>query len=220
MVTSRSKARGTGGNDANLLIGSFDELYRLGGNDALYGGAGDDSEALSGLYGGAGNDYLQGDAGHDLLRGGTGNDALYGGLGSDSGVGGLEGGAGDDRLDGGEWVDTLTGGAGADPFVFGTESVVDTGRRTETDTARCRRATCWWTCRTRRRGRSGNGWTHARWAYGRSSTCCGTESSNTRNASGGWPPAGQHMSANRSSSSGMSTPCGDCTHGSWRTRGR
>lgn len=96
------------------------------------------------MFGRAGDDYLQGDAGHDLLyggsgsdllRGGTGNDALYGGLGNDGGgIGGLDGGAGDDRLDGGAGVDTLTGGDGADTFVFGTESVVDTGAPTETRT--------------------------------------------------------------------------------------
>ena len=73
------------------------------------------------LVGGAGNDVLQGGAGPDVLEGGTGNDVL-------------EGGAVWDVLKGGEGIDHLYGGTQADKFVFGRESVVDTGNAEETRT--------------------------------------------------------------------------------------
>ena len=73
---------------------------------------------------------MNGGAGPDFLYGGTGHDFLSGEAGADT----LNGDAGDDRLEGGAGADTLTGGAGADTFVFGQESVVDTGSTTETRT--------------------------------------------------------------------------------------
>ena len=57
------------------------------------------------LYGGAGNDVLYGQGGDDMLSGGAGNDVLLGGSGDDT----LTGGAGDDML---------TGGLGVDSFVW------------------------------------------------------------------------------------------------------
>jgi len=58
-----------------------------GGNDTLYGGAGDDILYGQGgndtLYGGEGNDILHGGAGNDTLAGGAGDDVLYGGPGDD-----------------------------------------------------------------------------------------------------------------------------------------
>ena len=64
------------------------------------------------------------------MTGDAGDDRLEGGAGADT----LTGGAGDDRLEGGAGADALTGGTGADTFVFGQESVVDTGSATETRT--------------------------------------------------------------------------------------
>ena len=55
MATSRSKREGTAGNDPNLVIGNFDELWGLDGHDALTG----DGRANT-LKGHDGNDFLQG----------------------------------------------------------------------------------------------------------------------------------------------------------------
>ncbi|NET36403.1 MAG: calcium-binding protein, partial [Cyanothece sp. SIO1E1] len=78
-----------------------------GGNDTLFGGAGNDSlGAKSGddeLFGGIGDDLLFGDDGDDILRGGVGNDTLIG--------------------------DDFSGGEGSDTFVFaageGTDTIED-----------------------------------------------------------------------------------------------
>ena len=117
----------TGDGNANVLEGGAgaDRLYGGGGDDTLEGGGGYDD-----LYGNAGADHLVGGGGEDVLRGGTENDELEGGAEYDFLYG--EGGA--DILTGGTGADTLNGGAGADTFVFGAESVVDTGSSTETRT--------------------------------------------------------------------------------------
>ncbi|SMB32247.1 Hemolysin-type calcium binding domain protein (fragment) [Sterolibacterium denitrificans] len=106
-------------NDSYTFSNQADRVYGNGGNDALYGGAGDDF-----LDGGTGNDSLYGGSGNDTLNGGTGNDYLAGEAGNDI----LQGGSGDDILtdtsgtalfDGGAGNDTLTGGAGAEVFIGG-----------------------------------------------------------------------------------------------------
>jgi Ca2+-binding RTX toxin-like protein/acetolactate synthase small subunit len=57
----------------------FDDIDRIGGNDTIYGGAGDDI-----LMGQRGNDYIDGGAGDDEIYGQLGNDTLLGGDGQDT----------------------------------------------------------------------------------------------------------------------------------------
>ena len=105
-----------------------------GGNDILYGGAGDDD-----LFGDLGNDKLYGGDGNDHLNGGIGDDEIYGGDGNDfieeypdGGNDIFYGGAGNDYLnsegsnrvlygnEGNDWIlsnvgnSFLDGGAGND----------------------------------------------------------------------------------------------------------
>ena len=78
-----------------------------GGNDTLFGNAGDDR--------------LGGKGGNDVLLGGRGNDQLFGDDGDDV----LVGGFGDDTLQG----DDFSGGQGRDVFVLaageGTDTIID-----------------------------------------------------------------------------------------------
>lgn len=109
---------GTSG--ADVIVGSplRNELYGLGGNDILSGGAGDDF-----VDGGDGADQLSGDDGDDGLYGGLGNDILNGGAGYDEAVyfDGMQSGytivrqfdgsviiTDADTSDGDEGIDTLT----------------------------------------------------------------------------------------------------------------
>lgn len=71
---------------------------------------GDDSDNV--LDGTGGNDYIYGYAGEDTLSGGDGNDVLYGGAGADT----LYGGEGNDQLSGGEGADYMVGGNGNDSY--------------------------------------------------------------------------------------------------------
>jgi len=87
------------------------EPYQYG----LRGGGGNDK-----LYGKAGDDGLAGELGNDTLIGGTGDDQLDGGLGRDS----LIGSTGNDELDGGLGEDTLIGGTGRD--IYYIDSTTDT----------------------------------------------------------------------------------------------
>jgi VCBS repeat-containing protein len=80
-----------------------------GGNDLLYGGAGDDR-----INGNGGNDVIYAGSGNDNANGNSDNDRLYGGSGNDN----LIGSTGNDTLVGGYGADTLTGSNGADVFVF------------------------------------------------------------------------------------------------------
>lgn len=57
--------------DLDGLIKKYDEMDLEGGDDKLFGGAGDDI-----LIGGSGNDYLDGGAGEDAIFGGSGNDII------------------------------------------------------------------------------------------------------------------------------------------------
>lgn len=98
-----------------------DTIHGDQGNDSLFGGADDDA-----LYGGAGDDRLDGGSGQDRLYGGAGNDTLYGGAGDDL----LFGGDGHDtfHLDGG--ADTAAGGLGRDTFIItpgSTTGLIDGG---------------------------------------------------------------------------------------------
>jgi Ca2+-binding RTX toxin-like protein len=81
----------------------------------LRGGGGNDK-----LYGKAGDDGLAGELGNDTLIGGTGDDKLDGGLGRDS----LIGSTGNDELDGRLGEDTLIGGTGDD--IYDIDSTIDT----------------------------------------------------------------------------------------------
>jgi len=69
----------------------------------LRGGGGDDR-----LYGGAGNDKLIGGPGEDTLYGRAGNDWIFGGRDDDV----IYGGPGDDRLVGNEGYNEIFGGPG------------------------------------------------------------------------------------------------------------
>lgn len=101
------------GLDVTLAGDSLNRLgaYLFGAVRAAIGG----DEAL---YGGAGNDRRAGGFGRDRLNGGTigltGNDQLLGGDDDDR----LDGGTGDDVLDGGFGGDVLIGGSGKD-ILFG-----------------------------------------------------------------------------------------------------
>lgn len=70
----------------------------LGGDDALFGGAG--------------NDEIHGDAGEDTIHGDDGDDSLFGGDGIDV----IKGGDGNDTIDGGVGNDRLFGGLGNDIY--------------------------------------------------------------------------------------------------------
>jgi len=104
----------TGNDTAQTLTGyvTADVISAAGGNDYVYGRAGDDT-----LDGGAGADNVYGGEGNDTLNGGADNDIIYGENGADT----LDGGAGNDQL---------TGGAGNDSYLFehdgGADTVVDT----------------------------------------------------------------------------------------------
>lgn len=127
----------TGGDGEDFLFGDSWALGApfdfgvLGGNDTIYGGAGNDL-----AVGQAGDDWMTGDTGNDMLlgadgddriRGGHGNDQLGGGSGHDlllgeSGNDALAGGGGRDVLIGGAGADTLDGGADDDILIAGTTS--------------------------------------------------------------------------------------------------
>ena len=143
----------TGGSDNDLIYcdAGNDSVLIVGGNNIVYGGAGDDN-----IIGGADDDLIYGDAGNDSLAGGTGNNIIFGGTGDDTfdGTGGnsnhfsgddgndtmyggenndvLHGGlgndtligwGGDDLLFGGSGNDELSGGEGCDTFLFNNQSI-------------------------------------------------------------------------------------------------
>lgn len=101
---------GRGGSD-DLRGGLGDDTIRAGEGDdwvqgdGAYGAGGDDL-----VFGGAGNDSLAGQGGDDTIYGGPGSDTIFGGDGNDS----LIGGAGDDWIAGNDGNDTLISGGGAD----------------------------------------------------------------------------------------------------------
>jgi Ca2+-binding RTX toxin-like protein len=105
------------------------QVYGLGGNDVLYGGAGVDV-----LLGYEGNDDLYGNNGSDFLFGGLGDDDLYGQNGDDTLYDGaylisLEGG--NDRIVGGEGLDQMYAFSGADS-INAVDTTASTGYGTET----------------------------------------------------------------------------------------
>ncbi|MDP1734100.1 MAG: calcium-binding protein, partial [Sulfuritalea sp.] len=114
-------------------IGGDDALYGGAGNDWVFAGAGDDL-----VDGGAGDDVLFGEAGNDVILGGTGNDVINGDNGnlpeSLHGNDWIDGGDGDDRiwgmagddiLIGGKGNDTIVGGKGRDTYIFNKGDGVD-----------------------------------------------------------------------------------------------
>ncbi len=126
---------GTPGDDFLDGLDGEDTVAGALGNDAVFGGDGDDvvrgdlnSRSPQGkaggddiLYGGAGNDRLGGKGGNDELYGGEGDDQLWGDDGDDI----LRGGLGNDQLVG----DDFSGGTGIDIFVLavgeGTDTIAD-----------------------------------------------------------------------------------------------
>lgn len=105
----------------------------VGGNDVVYGGAGNDriwgelgtpitgNHVVTGgndqLYGEDGNDQINGQTGADKLFGASDLDLLDGGAGNDL----LDGGSGDDQLFGRNGQDRLRGGIGNDQLTGGTQ---------------------------------------------------------------------------------------------------
>ncbi|WP_211205696.1 M10 family metallopeptidase [Limimaricola hongkongensis] len=106
-VSGDGNDRITGNGAANSLWGGGrdDLLKGLGGNDRLWGDAGQDR-----IIGGGGRDQLRGGDHDDLLRGQGGNDRLWGDAGRDR----VMGGAGRDQLHGGDHDDLLRGQGGHD----------------------------------------------------------------------------------------------------------
>lgn len=103
-----------------------DHISSIGGNDLLYGGAGDDRMDGSNatLYGGDGHDRISG--ANSKLVGDSGNDFL---TGDDFYRGNevLVGGSGDDTLSGGEGSDSLDGGGGDDTYYFDRSDLFPSG---------------------------------------------------------------------------------------------
>lgn len=103
--------------NGNVGDDTFLVTTTIGGDAALYGGAGEDD-----LTGASGNDILDGGDDDDILDGGLGDDTLIGGNGDDwlmddGGINSLDGGFGDDLIEGGTDSDTMTGGAGYDELL-------------------------------------------------------------------------------------------------------
>lgn len=99
-----------GGDGDDVLRGDLNSRYaggRAGGDDIIYGGAGNDR-----IGGKGGDDWLLGEAGDDQIWGDDGDDILRGGLGNDTLTG-----------------DDFSGGEGRDTFVLamgeGTDTIVD-----------------------------------------------------------------------------------------------
>ncbi len=129
IVTDKSLGflRGHGSDSDDIIVlnsssGSYAEAWANGGNDKLYGGAGNDlmdgGDGDDILYGKAGNDELYGGSFYDTLYGGAGNDVLRGGSDSDT----LYGGAGNDLMDGGDGDDILYSEVGNDTIYGGDGS--------------------------------------------------------------------------------------------------
>lgn len=129
-----------GSNRMDYLYGDSEYItdYGIGGDDIIYSGYGDDSDAYDYIYGGKGDDkiygqgnayiYAYGEWGDDLIHGTEqgdyiegddsgqfGDDTLYGHGGDDD----IEGAAGDDFIDGGEGDDDLYGDEGEDTIYGG-----------------------------------------------------------------------------------------------------
>ena len=97
-------------------------VFAMGGNDSVSGGAQDDF-----INGGVGNDFLAGETGADVLVGGAGKDTLSGGAGNDILSGGagadtLKGGGGSDMVAGGLGADVIDGGSGSDTILYSVSS--------------------------------------------------------------------------------------------------
>lgn len=104
--TSRSdRLVGTPGDDV-ICAGAGDDVIDAtqGGNDTIYGDAGDDRIAT-----GPGEDTVYGDAGNDQIVAGPGDDVISGGPGDDR----LVAGPGADFSEGGEGDDLCLGSAGS-----------------------------------------------------------------------------------------------------------
>jgi 2',3'-cyclic-nucleotide 2'-phosphodiesterase (5'-nucleotidase family) len=122
-----------GNSAANTLVGDADVddlIYAMGGNDTAAGELGNDA-----IYGGDGDDVLRGDrnrrseqageaGGDDIIFGGAGNDRIGGKSGNDE----LFGEDGDDQIWGDGGDDLINGGAGND-ILFG-----DSGKTAGADT--------------------------------------------------------------------------------------
>lgn len=135
---------GGGGNDTLYGYAGNDTLTGGAGGDSLYGGdgndtlnAGEDGEPTgysNSLDGGNGDDILNGSAHADYMQGGTGNDVLIGGAAYDQ----ISGGDGDDIIVGGTGNDSLYGGHGSDTFHFdrgdGWDNVTTGGSSGDSDT--------------------------------------------------------------------------------------
>ena len=80
------------------------------------------TEESTRVWGKGGNDIIYGGAGDDDLRGEGGNDELYGGAGDDN----LYGGNGDDILSGGAGNDDMNGEDGRDIYLYNLGDCLDT----------------------------------------------------------------------------------------------
>lgn len=109
------------GDDVIFAYDGMDEVDGRGGNDLIFGDAGDDVH----LYGNMGDDTIYCGEGRDEGDGGLGRDTIYGGPGDELWLFGAEdddvlyGEAGQDELDGGSGNDLLYGGEGDDTWLYG-----------------------------------------------------------------------------------------------------
>jgi protocadherin Fat 4 len=122
LVASDPDTKATDGDDALQGGAGNDSINGKDGNDEIYGGAGNDA-----LVGGKGNDTIYAQAGPDGgVNGNEGNDTIYGGSGNDDlngndGNDTIYGGSGDDSISGNNGLDGLYGGSGADTIVGGND---------------------------------------------------------------------------------------------------
>lgn len=108
-----------GGGGPDVLFGTLqrDVIASLGGNDFVFGSAGDDLICNGGFFVVGGNDIFIGGRGNDSLLGQTGHDILIGGPGDDY----LEGGY-DPRF---ETFNICIGGPGEDTFAYCDVAIQD-----------------------------------------------------------------------------------------------
>jgi Ca2+-binding RTX toxin-like protein len=125
---------GTGANEADAFGGLPAVISGAGGTYNNFTGG----DAADLLIGSSGDDYLNGGAGNDMLQGRAGKDELHGGLGLDElrgedGADVLEGGSQGDVFTGGDGADAVTYGNRSAPVRVMINNLADDGSSHEGD---------------------------------------------------------------------------------------